>query len=152
MTPTEFDRFLQELVPEYANQNVAAGYWERSNALERARAETTQLLPKGRETPDHYFFTLKVDPAGTSVGSLWFAVRHPPAAPGGFVYDIVVDKAHRRHGFAAAALRELETFAKGLGVDRISLHVFGSNAGAIELYRRLGYTPASLLMSKPIPK
>ena len=148
MNPEEYDRFVAVLVPDYAQENVAAGYWEASSAVARARAELDQLLPKGRDTPDHFFFTLRVGPEGTRVGALWFAIRRPPAPPGGFIYDIVIDQPHRRHGYGEAAMRELERFARPHGVDRIGLHVFGTNSKAIDLYRKLGYETTSLLMTK----
>ncbi|EQD45936.1 protein containing GCN5-related N-acetyltransferase, partial [mine drainage metagenome] len=50
--------------------------------------------------------------------------------------------------YAAAALRELENVAKQAGADRISLHVFAHNEGAISLYRKLGYEPTNLVLSK----
>lgn len=148
MTDAEYERFTAFLVPDYAEQNVAAEYWEPGSALERARTEITQLLPQGRRTPDHHFFTIRRDADDAAVGSLWFAVRRAPQPAGGFIYDIVIDAAHRRQGYAGAAMLELENVAKGLGVDRISLHVFGSNSGAIDLYRKLGYQSTSLLMRK----
>lgn len=151
MTPSEYDRFVSDLVPDYARQNVAAEYWESASSLERARAEMNQLLPKGRETPDQYFFKIRREPDNAVVGSLWFAVRRPPATPGGFIYDIEIDPAHRRHGYAEAAMRRLEEFARAQGVDRIALHVFGTNSGAIDLYRKLGYESTSLLMRKRLP-
>lgn len=70
--------------------------------------------------------------------------------PTGFIYDLVVWPAHRRQGHAAAALRALECEARALGLQALSLHVFGHNHAAQRLYARLGYAPTSIHMAKPL--
>ncbi len=148
MTAAEFDRFLEILIPGYAEANVTSGRWDRATALERSRAQTSQLLPKGRETPGHWFFTIVTRAERTPIGVLWFALVPPEQGGGGFIYDIEIDEAYRRRGYAREALLALEAFAKAQGVDHVGLHVFGYNTGAIDLYRKLGYETASLLMRK----
>jgi RimJ/RimL family protein N-acetyltransferase len=40
--------------------------------------------------------------------------------------------------------------ARELGADKVELHVFGHNQGARALYEKLGYTPTSIVMVKPL--
>lgn len=54
MTQTEFDAFLEQIIPSYASENVRAGYWSKDESLERARKQTESLLPQGLQTKDHY--------------------------------------------------------------------------------------------------
>jgi hypothetical protein len=37
MTQAEFDAFIELVIPEYAADNVDAGYWDESEALEKSR-------------------------------------------------------------------------------------------------------------------
>ena len=151
MTPAQFETYLNQVLPEYAEANVREGRWEPETALDRSRAQLDQLLPQRQATPDHSFWTVEAGAPSTTVGHLWLAVRQPPGGRTAFVYDLAIDPDHRRHGYAAATLRAAEAMAKAAGADRIDLHVFASNVGAVALYERLGYRPASLLMRKPLP-
>lgn len=44
----------------------------------------------------------------------------------------------------------LEGEVRALGLSGVGLHVFGHNAGALALYRKLGYQPTSIQMFKAI--
>jgi ribosomal-protein-alanine N-acetyltransferase len=55
--------------------------------------------------------------------------------------NVAVDPSRRRLGVASALLREMLERAGG-GQDRYTLEVRTSNAGAIELYERYGFTAA----------
>ena len=67
-----------------------------------------------------------------------------------YVFDLGVKPAHRRQGHARRAFVALEAQVRELGLDGISLHVFGHNAAARALYDSLGYAPASLTLFKPL--
>ncbi len=150
MTPEEYRAFLEWIVPEYANDHVRAGRWRPNDALERSRAEFDQLLPQGVETADHFLRTIHDEQTGTRVGEVWYALRELEGWPMVFVYWIGILKDHRRKGYAAQAFREIESEAKKLGAERIALHVFSDNEGAIAFYRQLGYIPTDLIMSKRV--
>ena len=152
MTSQEYDAFLARSVPGYAEANVATGEWSAAEAPARAQAEFDRLLPLGRTTPDHFLFTIRSDSGTERVGDLWFAIQRPPRPPGGFVYDVFIDPAHRRHGYAEAAFVALETFARARGLSEIGLHVFGTNHPAITLYRKLGYETQHLLLVKHLDR
>jgi len=58
MTQPEFDLYLTHLIPDYAADNVHAGHWDESEALEKSRQQIESLLPQGLQTRDHYNYTL----------------------------------------------------------------------------------------------
>ncbi|HUJ78101.1 MAG TPA: GNAT family N-acetyltransferase [Thermoplasmata archaeon] len=150
MSDAEYDRFLAESIPAYAESNVAAGRWSAEGAEAQARAEFARLLPEGRATSGHALLTIRALPDGEAVGRIWLWLV-PGSPPGGFVYDLAIDPAHRRRGYAEAALRLAEERLRSDGANRIGLHVFANNPGAIRLYEKIGYAVVSQLMSKPIP-
>ncbi len=57
----------------------------------------------------------------------------------GHVSDIVVAPAAEGRGVGAALMAAAEAWARARGFRLLSLHVFGENARARELYERLGY-------------
>jgi hypothetical protein len=69
MTQPEFDAFLAHVIPEYTAENVHAGYWDESEALEKSRKQTGSLLSQGLQTRDHYLFTLY--DGDDAVGMIW---------------------------------------------------------------------------------
>jgi ribosomal protein S18 acetylase RimI-like enzyme len=67
-----------------------------------------------------------------------------------FIYDIAVDPAHRRKGYARQALAEIEAFARDHGYVGVQLHVFGGNTGARRLYLEAGYVETNITMLKRV--
>jgi len=146
MEEREFVPFLEQLIQSYAEENIRAGRWTREEGLLEARKETQKLLPNGRETPDHFIFSIVENATGEKVGAVWLAIE----PRGGFVYDLLILEPYRRRGFAEQAMGLLEEVARGKGAEKISLHVFGDNAGARTLYTKLGYSETNVIMSKPL--
>jgi ribosomal protein S18 acetylase RimI-like enzyme len=145
--PSEFATYLDGSVRSYAEENVRAGRWSAEEALSEAQKQIQGLLPQGLHTPNNYFFSIRADPSGEPVGIIWLAVE----PRGGFVYDLNIFEAHRRRGYAEAAMRQIEGVARDHGAQKISLHVFGDNSGARRLYLKLGYSETNVMMSKPLP-
>ncbi|HUI38373.1 MAG TPA: GNAT family N-acetyltransferase, partial [Thermoplasmata archaeon] len=67
-----------------------------------------------------------------------------------YVWDLEIDEPHRSKGYGEQTLWEIERRARSMGKKRIVLHVFGDNDPAITLYKKVGYRPASLIMTKPL--
>lgn len=146
MTEETFRDYLAVSVGEYAAEKVRAGNWVESEALERSAQSYAELLPDGVATPDNYLYTILA--GETPVGELWFAVRQDGGHRAAFIYDFAINEAHRRQGYAAQALTALEPIVRDLGLDRISLHVFGHNQPAISLYQKVGYLATNINMTK----
>jgi ribosomal protein S18 acetylase RimI-like enzyme len=146
MDENDYGPFMERLVRVYAEENVRAGRWSKEEGLLEARKEIQKLLPNGRETPNHFLFNILAGSASEKVGALWLAIE----PRGGFVYDLLVFEPYRRRGYAEQAMTLLEEVARGKGAGRISLHVFGDNAGARRLYTKLGYSETNVVMSKSL--
>ncbi len=130
---------------------VRSGTWAQEDAPRRARETFDNLLPHGLHTADHYLYTLVAEEEAQPVGLLWFALIRRGPRPEAFIYDIRVDAAFRRRGYATQALQALEERARALGGERIGLHVFAHNKAARALYEKLGYRVTSLWMAKETP-
>ena len=76
-----------------------------------------------------------VNDAGEWVGHAWFTIEDRDPGRVVFIYDIEVYEAHRRHGYARAALDAIDDYAREQGCIGVMLHVFGYNTPARELYR-----------------
>jgi ribosomal protein S18 acetylase RimI-like enzyme len=150
MSQAEYDAWIEQSIKDYAADKVASGQWAESEALELSRQENDELLPQGRRTPDNHFFTI-VDARSQAVGMLWFAIKRKFDAPAAYVYDVAVWPEHQRQGHATRAFQALEGEVRRLGLHGVALHVFGHNTGAQALYAKLGYSPTSISLYKPIP-
>jgi ribosomal protein S18 acetylase RimI-like enzyme len=153
MTQAEYDAWHKNTVQEFAADKVEAGNWEAADAHERSAEEFRRLLPQGTATPDNYLYSIFAPPAPgqppRAVGQVWFAVP-PWKPPIVFVYDLAIDQAYRRRGYARQALLALEDEVKALGLDTIGLHVFGHNRGARALYEQAGYQVTDINMAKKL--
>ncbi|NWG08306.1 MAG: GNAT family N-acetyltransferase [Chloroflexi bacterium] len=148
MTQSEFDAFLERLIPEYAADNVRAGYWDASDALERSRKETARLLPQGLQTKDHHLFTLYA--GNQAVGIIWLKANLDNPIKNGFIFDVEVKKEFRGKGYGKKIMLLVEEKARELGLKSLGLHVFGYNMVARNLYESIGYEVSSLNMVKQL--
>lgn len=150
MTESELQIYLQTAVEEYAQEHVKAGHWHPSEALQQSEKEFRQLLPDGVASKDQYLFSIVDEATGSKVGILWFAVQYRSSQPYAFVYDFLIYEEFRRQGYGKQAFAVLEEKVKELGLDSISLHVFGHNQPAIALYQAAGYEITDLHMTKKL--
>ena len=148
MNDIEFQSFLADSIQSYAVDKIRSGNWSDEEADRRSREEHTRLLSDGLETPNHFLYTIEFDQQ--PVGRIWLTSDAKTAGGAGFIYDLYIEEGLRGQGLATQALRLLEEEAVGLGLSRLSLHVFGFNKAAIALYKKLGYKVTNLNMSKDI--
>ena len=149
MTEAEFQAYLEPAIAEYAAEHVKSGRWSPEESLEKSREEYAQLLPDGLSSVDQHLFSIK-DEFGTQVGMLWFAVRQNGGKRSAFIYDVLIDVAFQRRGYATQAFQALEMLASDMGLTAISLHVFGHNTAARALYEKLGFVTTNLFMKKSL--
>jgi ribosomal protein S18 acetylase RimI-like enzyme len=150
MRPEVYAAFLESSIVDYAEDNVAAGRWLAEGAVERSRAEFSELLPRGLDTPDNFLYEIRAVDGGETVGFIWFAVEERHGRRTAFVYDVVVKEEYRRRGHARRAFQALEPLVVKLGLFTIGLHVFSHNVGAQALYRELGYAATGINMLKEL--
>lgn len=150
MTDFDFQAYLEGAVEEYAQEHVKAGNWDASEALQKSKTEYMQLLPDGVASKDQYLFTIEDAQAELKVGMIWFAARHNGPRTVAFIYDFRIYDEYQRKGYGSHTLSAIETEVRELGIDTISLHVFGHNQAAIALYEKMGYETTNLHMSKKL--
>ncbi len=150
MTADAYDHWRNRLAVSYAQDHVQAGNWPANGALERSQSDIDRLLPEGLQTAGHHIFIINDPERAAIVGYLWVKIMEDPAAKNGFVYDLEIEAEYRRRGYATAAMKALEVKARGWGLVRLGLHVFGHNPAARALYEKLGYTVTDLVMAKRI--
>jgi ribosomal protein S18 acetylase RimI-like enzyme len=148
MTQSEFDIYLKHLIPDYAADNVRAGYWDESEALEKSRQQLESLLPQGLQTRDHYIYTL-VD-GEQAVGMIWLKAQLDRAVKSGFIYDVMVDEKFRGKGYGRHLMTLIEEKARELDLKSIGLHVFAYNKVAKNLYESMGYEVSGLNMTRKL--
>jgi ribosomal protein S18 acetylase RimI-like enzyme len=150
MTPAEFDEWQAAIAEEYAEEQVAAGRWQRAGAVQRARDEDAQLLPQGLETA-RMLLLRGVDVDGEPVGRAWVGLDHPRGAPDvAFLYDIEVIENRRGSGLGRALLEAVEDATREAGAAALELNVFGRNHTAISLYSSSGYDVVTQQMRKSL--
>jgi len=146
----DFQSWLVEAIPSFALTNVEDGRWTLAESITLSQEAHAALLPQGLDTPGQFFVNLHDAAAGERVGMLWWAEAPKGGALQAWVYNLTIDEAARRRGYARAALRELERVARGHGMQQLGLHVFGHNHAARRLYESLGFEPASLTLRKDL--
>jgi ribosomal protein S18 acetylase RimI-like enzyme len=147
MSESDYTDWLANIIPEYAQEKVANGTWSEAESLQQSRDSINSLLPQGLATAQHYLFSLRLEETNERVGFLWFG-RHEQSA---YLYDISIAPAHRRQGYGRQAMQLLEVAAAERGFTQISLHVFGENRIARDLYLSVGYQITDLTMRKKLP-
>jgi RimJ/RimL family protein N-acetyltransferase len=148
MTQPEFEAFLAHEVKDYAEEHVKAGNWSADEALAKSEAEFKQLLPEGKDSKDNYLFSIFDLESGVYVGNVWFAVIERGGPRHAFIYDFrILDEFHRQ-GYGTQAMLAVESEVQKLGINTISLHVFGHNHAARGLYEKVGYEVTNVNMTK----
>lgn len=140
---TDFERFLERGVREYAADHVRNGNWPAEGSLERSRKEFEQYLPEGIHTPDQYLWSI-LDETGNGIGVLWVQVKEQKA----FIFDFIIDEAFRGKGYGKQALAAMDETLRAMEVESVALHVFGDNVSAQELYRKMGFQITGIHMKK----
>ena len=84
------------------------------------------------------------------MGTLWIAKQKRRDRDIIYIYDIRINPRHQGRGYGTEALCALEDLSRSLGVAGIGLHVFGHNAAAQALYKKLKYKPTDIIMFKPL--
>ena len=148
MTQPEYEAFLEHLIPDYAADNVRAGYWDESEALEKSRKETESLLSQGLQSKDHHLFTLY--DGDQAVGIIWLKANVDRPVKSGFIFDVEIKEEFRGKGYGKQIMLLIEEKARELELKSIGLHVFAYNKVAKNLYEGIGYEVSSLNMIKKL--
>ena len=148
MRNEEFERWLPRLREGYATDIMRNGGASEADARKKAVVDIERLFPNGQPSSDQFVFVVEAD--GEPVGELWVAEREGDLGRGLWIYDVQIEEAHRRRGYAKEAMLLAEEEARRRGLSRVALNVFGGNAAARGLYQSLGYLETAVLMSKRV--
>jgi ribosomal protein S18 acetylase RimI-like enzyme len=150
MTEAEYRMYITGSKRNYAEELSRANDLTLDEATAQSEATFRRLLPDDRPgAVDQYMFTV-FDEDSTRVGSIWFGVRRDGKEPYGYIWDIMLDPAHRGKGLGEQVMRAVEEKVRALGLSQISLNVFGHNLPARKLYERLGYEAIAVSMKKDL--
>lgn len=146
LSDDDFADFSRRSISDYAAHMIETREWTPSSALENAIAMFQDLLPQGRSTPTHYFFSIHRMDQDDDIGSIWVKIdSHTRVA---FLFDIFIDAKYRGRGYASRAMMQVEDYARKNGAEIVQLHVFGHNQAAENLYTKLGYRVSHATMTK----
>ncbi|GGB16071.1 hypothetical protein GCM10011492_02230 [Flexivirga endophytica] len=140
----ELPDYIASTMREYAEDKHTNGGVPLEEAHRQAELETAQLFPDGKLAPGHAVL-IATDDAGDRVGRLWMA-RRGESKEFAFIYDIQVEPAARGKGYGRALMQEAAQWSRDNGLDTLTLHVFGGNDVAINLYESLGFVTTDRMM------
>jgi ribosomal protein S18 acetylase RimI-like enzyme len=147
MTEPEYQRYNTVMWEDYARERARNLGTSIEHERGVAASQRQALQAQGMRAPGHHYWHV-VDDTGAVVGSLW--VHAEPGTNRAFIYDIVIHADQRGKGLGKATLELLDAWARGEGIQRIALNVFGDNAIAQALYRKQGYQVDTIQMSKQL--
>jgi ribosomal protein S18 acetylase RimI-like enzyme len=150
MTAGEFRAYRARAIAGYARDLVASGQNDAADASVRARACFDTLLPDGLLTEGQTLLSLVDDASGEPLGELWYAIVTEGPNRALFIYDLEIEPARRRQGWASRVLDALDADARRQGIGEIGLSVFNHNAAARALYRARGFVPITTTLIKPV--
>ena len=108
----------------------------------RTAAEERRYLRAVRRHPHAAVFVAEA--AQGVVGRLSITRDPHPASEHVADLGLMVAKEYRRLGIGRGLIEAAETWARGVGVRKVELHVFPHNEAAIALYESLGYVREGL--------
>ena len=148
MTQSEFEAFVEHIIPAYAADKVRAGHWSEDEALEKSHKQTESLLSQGLQTKDHFLYTLY--DGEEAVGMIWLRAELDRPVKSGFIFDVEINEEFRGKGYGKQAMLLIEEKARELGIKQMGLNVFAYNDVAKNLYEGIGYKVSSMNMLKDL--
>lgn len=148
MNETEFDHYLEFLIPDYAKDLSENFIIPLEKASEEAENLMKELFPNKQDSEGQLVYTIYSIEEDKNIGVIWYNIQSENKKA--FIYHILINEEFRNKGYATFVLQELEETMKSLGITSMGLNVFGTNPNAHKLYEKLGYQTASTAMGKRI--
>ena len=139
MTPKEYEIFYRWSVEHHAAELTQEEYLNPEEAIRETKKEVASMLPYGRDTKDHHFWTIEEARSGETAGFIWTIYEKTNGRKQCFLCDFAVWESKRRRGYGTEALRLAEKKAKADGCLECVLFVADRNTAADALYRHSGY-------------
>jgi len=148
MDPADYPAYLERGIREYAEEKVKSGNWQESEALEKSLAEFNKLLPDGVNSKNEFIYSIVDESTDQKLGMVWVEIKMEETPRRAFGYDFIVYEPFRGKGFGKQALQALDKILISMDVESMGLHVFGHNATAFELYKKMGFEITNINMRK----
>ncbi len=133
----EFNQWFEISLFQQAEDRAFVNNSRMEEELLNLRPLIAHILPKGKDTPNHYFRVLSVDGID-NVGFIWLGVMPGLDSNEIMLMDIIIKKEYRRQGLGKLMLLEMHKVVKLEGYQRVLLYVLYKNPAQF-LYSRLGY-------------
>ncbi|MEO5896119.1 MAG: GNAT family N-acetyltransferase [Vicinamibacterales bacterium] len=108
----------------------------------------------GSQLNDPDSIVLVAEHDGEVVGYVYAAVEPPSWKElrdrAGYIHDVLVAEGHRRSGMAEALMNAAIEWLRTRGVPRVVLGTASQNENAQRLFRRLGFRPTMIEMTKEL--
>jgi ribosomal protein S18 acetylase RimI-like enzyme len=154
MNKTQFQLYLSTAVQGYAETHIKAGDCRPEEALTLAQKDYEELLPDGLLSKDQFLFSVRDDALDKNddIGMIWFAVKEKRAGRSAFIYDFNIREDLRGKGYGKKVMESIEELIQEMGINTVSLNVFGYNHAARNLYEKMGYQITGMGMTKTLGK
>lgn len=116
-----------------SDQNEVVRLWERCELVRPSNDPHKDIQRKLRVRPDLFL-------VGVEEGHIVASVMAGYEGHRGWLNYVAVDPDHRREGRARSIVAAAEQRLRAEGCAKINLQVRSANVGAIEFYRRIGYS------------
>jgi len=146
MNQEEFNFYIHDKVPRYAESIAQNIKLDEQKALESASQKLKRLLPEGNNTPGHLLFN--IIQADKLIGYVWVKINYETYES--FLYEIYIKEQFRGEGKGTRAMQLIEELLIKHKIESFNLHVFGHNRGAFKLYERIGFNIVGINMQKKI--
>jgi ribosomal protein S18 acetylase RimI-like enzyme len=150
MTSSEFSDFKLDVSKRYAQEKVQSGDWSNARANTEANTALEKLLPDGLATNENYLLAIVETNSNLVIGTVWVQIRMINLKKNAHILDLFIFNQHRRKGYGRLAMQLVELKLLSEEVVKVTLHVFGHNTAAIQLYHNLGFQTQSISMAKTL--
>ena len=153
---SEYNEQIKDLLVELQNYLIDIDDWH-----------TQVMLPDYREGN----FQMDIRKVNTQEGKIYLAIENDlivglimgviegkdevdkltnDCAKTGSVIELIVKNNIRGNGIGKALLKKIEKYFKDIDCKRINIEVFGPNKNGLKFYKKNGYIPRDIIVSKRI--
>jgi RimJ/RimL family protein N-acetyltransferase len=150
MTESEFLRFEEYAIKDYAEQQAKADNWHCDEAMKKSEERFQRQFQDGLSTQGHVFYSVQDDELSAIVGASHIIIYNEGSKSKVFLDYLLIYEPFRGKGYGKQTLRMLHAKMIEMGINHIHLHVFSHNHIARALYGGMGYLTTGFQMLKQL--